>query len=153
MLEEIIVSFQYEQSHRGIWWHFCWFHATKNQGVFCTIFEILVSRYQLSEERGASVCSSLWQSHLERPHSKHVHFRDVKLFYMNMRTIVIWIYGQWRLCFEHGDHAVWVSWCGEMRRYSGDLKREGRDSVGDCGSSMEDYVTKRSARENGVHKE
>ena len=29
-----------------------------------------------------------------------------------------------------------------MRRYSGDLKREGRDSVGDCGSSMEDYVTK-----------
>ena len=28
-----------------------------------------------------------------------------------------------------------------MRRYSGDLKREGRDSVGDGGSSMEDYVT------------
>ena len=64
----------------------------------CLVWEvfqiIFVSRYQLSEERGASVCSSLWQSHLERPHSKHVHFRDVKLFYMNMRTIVIWIYGQ-----------------------------------------------------------
>ena len=75
-----------------------WLLANSWPPVRCAYWGILryfsVSRYLISEERGASVCSSLWQSHLERPHSKHVHFRDVKLFYMNMRTIVIWIYGQ-----------------------------------------------------------
>ena len=53
---------------------FAGFMPPRIKVFLCTIFEILVSRYQLSEERGASVCSSLWQSHLERPHSKHVHF-------------------------------------------------------------------------------
>ena len=89
----------------------------------CLVWEvfqiIFVSRYQLSEERGASVCSSLWQSHLREAELEACPFLWCEVILYGhvdkplQETIVIWIYGQcsrWRLYFEHSDPAV-LGWC------------------------------------------
>ena len=115
MLEEIIVSFQYEQSHRCIWWRFCWFHSTKNQGFLCTFFEIQISRCPASKGCGALLppCSeTLIVSEACHTHvyDHHLHFYAHFMLVISISMWCVTVLIQWdiRDYIDHLDELTLV---------------------------------------------